>query len=63
MLGAGYCVAAASPFVVGALRDWSGSFADALWLLVATASALLAVSATLSRERLRSYAATVTITA
>ena len=58
MLGAGYCVSAASPFAVGALRDATGSFADALWLLVATAAGLLVVSASLSGERLR--ASTIT---
>jgi CP family cyanate transporter-like MFS transporter len=63
MLGAGYCVAAASPFAVGALRDATGSFADALWLLVATAAGLLAVSTTLSGERLRSHRPGVTIAA
>jgi CP family cyanate transporter-like MFS transporter len=63
MLGAGYCVSATSPFVLGAVRDASGSFADALWVLVGTAAGLLVVSATLSRERLRSHARASTITA
>jgi cyanate permease len=57
MLGAGYCVSAASPFAVGALRDATGSFADALWLLVATAAGMLVVCATLSGERLLPHAA------
>ena len=61
MLGAGYFAAAASPFAVGALRDASGSFADALWLLAATATAMIAVCATLTRERLRPHPAAVTI--
>jgi MFS transporter, CP family, cyanate transporter len=61
MLGAGYFAAAASPFVVGALRDASGSFADALWLLVATAAGMVAVCATLTGERLRPHPAPVTI--
>jgi len=61
MLGAGYFAAAASPFAVGALRDASGSFADALWLLVATAAGMVAVCATLNGERLRPRAAPVTI--
>jgi CP family cyanate transporter-like MFS transporter len=63
MLGAGYCVSAASPFAVGALRDATGSFADALWLLVAAAAGLLVVSATLSGERPGSHTAASTIPA
>lgn len=52
MLGAGYSLAALSPFVLGAVRDATGSFTASLWLIVATASALLLVSLALSRERL-----------
>jgi MFS transporter, CP family, cyanate transporter len=63
MLGAGYSISATSPFVLGALRDATGSFADALWLLVGTAAGLLLVSASLSSERLRSHAAATTISA
>jgi CP family cyanate transporter-like MFS transporter len=53
MLGGGYSISAASPFVLGAVRDATGSFGDALWLLVATSAGLLLVCATLSRERLQ----------
>jgi CP family cyanate transporter-like MFS transporter len=56
MLGAGYTIAATSPFVLGAVRDATGSFSDALWLLVATSAGFLAVAATLSRERLHARA-------
>jgi MFS transporter, CP family, cyanate transporter len=63
MLGGGYSISAASPFVLGAVRDATGSFSDALWLLVATAAGLLLVSATLSRERLHSEVQASTITA
>jgi CP family cyanate transporter-like MFS transporter len=61
MLGAGYTIAAASPLVVGAVRDASGSFADALWLLVAAAAGMIVVCGTLTGERLRSHARAVTI--
>jgi cyanate permease len=56
MLGAGYTLAATSPFVLGAVRDATGSFSDALWLLVATTAGFVAVAATLSRERLHARA-------
>jgi len=52
MLGVGYSVAAASPFALGAVRDATGSFSDALWVLVGAAAAFSLVVATLSRERL-----------
>ena len=52
MLGAGYTLSALSPLVLGAVRDATGSFSDALWLLVATSAGFVAISATLSRERL-----------
>ena len=56
MLGAGYSISATSPFVLGAVRDATGSFGDALWLLVATCAGFLLVAATLSRERLHARA-------
>jgi MFS transporter, CP family, cyanate transporter len=61
MLGVGYSASAASPFALGAVRDATGSFSDALCVLVATSVALSLVCATLSRERLhaRSRASTI----
>jgi CP family cyanate transporter-like MFS transporter len=53
MLGVGYTIGSASPFLLGAVRDASGSFRDALWLLVATSAGALLFTATMSRERLR----------
>lgn len=53
MLGAGYCLTALAPFVLGAVRDLTGSFGGALWLIVATATLFLVLAATLTRERLR----------
>jgi CP family cyanate transporter-like MFS transporter len=52
MLGVGYTIASVSPFVLGAVRDASGSFRDALWVLVVTSAGALAFTATMSRERL-----------
>jgi CP family cyanate transporter-like MFS transporter len=63
MLGGGYTISATSPFVLGAVRDATGSFSDALWLLVGTSVAFLLVAATLSRERLHSRAEPSTIAA
>jgi CP family cyanate transporter-like MFS transporter len=57
MLGAGYTLSATSPFVLGAVRDATGSFSDSLWLLVGTTVAFLLVAATLSRDRLHARAA------
>jgi MFS transporter, CP family, cyanate transporter len=52
MLGVGYTIGSASPFLLGAVRDTSGSFRDALWVLVATSAGALLVTLTMSRERL-----------
>ena len=53
MLGAGYCLAALAPLVLGVARDATGSFTTALWIIAGTAALLLALCTTLSRERLR----------
>jgi cyanate permease len=63
MLGGGYSFAAVSPFVLGAVRDATGSFSDALWMLVGTSALFLLVCATLSRERLHARAGASTIAA
>jgi CP family cyanate transporter-like MFS transporter len=52
MLGVGYTIGSAAPFLLGAVRDASGSFRDALWVLVATSVCALLVTLTMSRERL-----------
>ena len=52
MLGAGYTLAALSPFVLGAIRDATGSFSASLWAIVGVATAMLLVCLPLSRERL-----------
>jgi CP family cyanate transporter-like MFS transporter len=52
MLGAGYSIAALSPFVLGAVRDATGTFTGSLWLVVGTSAVFLALGSTLTRERL-----------
>jgi CP family cyanate transporter-like MFS transporter len=52
MLGAGYVLAAASPVALGAVRDALGSFTDALWVLVATATAMSLAMLLLSKSPL-----------
>jgi CP family cyanate transporter-like MFS transporter len=53
MLLVGYVLAAASPVALGLVRDATGDFGASVWLLVAIAAILVAVSWTLSPERLR----------
>jgi CP family cyanate transporter-like MFS transporter len=52
MLGAGYVIAAVSPFGLGAVRDATGSFTTSLWLIAAAATVLFVVGLPLTRERL-----------
>lgn len=53
MLGAGYVIAAISPFALGAVRDGLGSFTGAMWVLVATSAVLCLAILALGRPRLR----------
>lgn len=53
MLGAGYGATALAPFVLGAVRDATGSFSASLWLIVGIQGCLLLASLALTRERLR----------
>lgn len=52
----GYLVASAAPFLLGAVRDATGSFAVSLWALLALAATMLAMSWALSPDRLRAGA-------
>ena len=52
MLGAGYSLSAASPLVLGAIRDASHGFGVVLWVLVGLAAALFAVDSSLTPARL-----------
>ena len=53
MLGLGYSVAAVSPFVLGAVRDATGSFDAVLWVCVALLSLLAAFVTLLPRPAAR----------
>ena len=52
MLGAGYALAAISPFALGAVRDATGSFTASFWLIIGASALLFAFCLPLSRERL-----------
>ena len=47
MLGIGYTIGAVSPFILGALRDATGSFTASLWLIAGFSALLLATVAAL----------------
>ena len=53
MLGVGYTISALLPFTLGAIRDATGSFSDALWVLVGVTLLAAVASSTLTRARLR----------
>ncbi len=53
MLGIGYSVGALAPFVLGGIRDLTGSFTASLWIFAVSSVAFLALSSVLSPERLR----------
>jgi CP family cyanate transporter-like MFS transporter len=55
MLLVGYLMAAVAPSVLGALRDVSGSFVPAMWLLVAIGVAMTPLSYSLSPRRLHGH--------
>ena len=52
MLGLGYTLSAASPLLLGAVRDLTGGFDAVLWVLVGAAAALVLVDASFSPARL-----------
>lgn len=56
MLFGGYLIGATAPLGLGAVRDASGSFTTTLWLIAAAATAMLALCASMSRERLHAGA-------
>ena len=49
MLGLGYTIGAVSPFVLGAIRDATGSFATSLWIITAFSGLLVAAAAALPK--------------
>ena len=52
MLGVGYTLSAASPLLLGVIRDVTGGFSAVLWTLVGAAALLVLVDVTFSPERL-----------
>jgi len=56
MLGLGYTTAATSPFLLGAVRDATGSFEGPLWVAAGFLGALVLWVALLGRVRRRAYA-------
>ena len=59
MLGVGYTISALGPFVLGAVRDLTGSYTTSLWLIAGATTLVAALSLPLTRERLAQAAATV----
>ena len=59
MLGVGYTISALGPFVLGAVRDLTGSYTTSLWLVAGSAALVAVLSVPLTRERLAQAAATV----
>ncbi len=55
MLGAGYVVSAIGPLLLGALRDFAGSFTVAMWVLVAITGVVVVILLLTSHERLRRH--------
>ena len=51
MLGLGYTIGAASPFVLGAIRDATGSFTADLWIVTVSSGLLVVAAAALPRAR------------
>jgi CP family cyanate transporter-like MFS transporter len=56
MLGVGYTITGAAPLVLGYVRDATGSFSAALWLIVGIEACLLVSSLRLTHERLHDRA-------
>jgi CP family cyanate transporter-like MFS transporter len=52
MLGLGYTLSSSSPLVLGAIRDATGTFSSALWVLVGVGAALVVVESSFTRARL-----------
>ncbi len=53
MLLGGYVISSLGPFILGAVRDTTGTFALSLWLLVGLSIGLLGCCLLLSPARLR----------
>jgi CP family cyanate transporter-like MFS transporter len=55
MLGIGYTLSAAGPFLPGLVRDVAGSFTLALWLIFAVTGVILLIALFTSQEQLRRH--------
>src|SRR5262249_38752930 len=51
MLGLGYSLASAAPFLLGAVRDATGSFEAVLWVSFGACCVLAALGSAMTRER------------
>jgi CP family cyanate transporter-like MFS transporter len=56
MLGLGYTISATGPFILGAVRDVTGSFDGPLWLAVGLLAAIVPLVIALPRPQVRSAA-------
>jgi len=52
MLGVGYSIGAIAPFLLGAVRDATGSFTATLWLIAGSGAVLFALCVSMTRERI-----------
>jgi CP family cyanate transporter-like MFS transporter len=52
MLGVGYTIGAVAPFLLGAVRDSTGSFTATLWLIAGSGAILFALCVSMTRERI-----------
>jgi len=52
MLGVGYTIGAVAPLLLGAARDVTGTFTTTLWLIAASATILLSLCASMTKERI-----------
>jgi CP family cyanate transporter-like MFS transporter len=52
MLGVGYTIGAIAPLLLGAARDVTGTFSTTLWLIAVSATILLSLCASMTKERI-----------
>jgi MFS transporter, CP family, cyanate transporter len=52
MLGVGYTIGAIAPLLLGAARDVTGTFTTTLWLIAASATILLSLCASMTKDRI-----------
>ena len=52
MLGVGYTIGAVAPLLLGAARDVTGTYTTTLWLIAGSATVLLSICASMTKERI-----------